>query len=244
MRAVLLAAGFGTRLRPVTDRVPKALVPVDGRPLLEYWLHSLFHSRFEEVLINTHYLPDQVNELVANSLYRDRITVVHEETLQGTAGTIRQNAAFCADAPCLVAHADNLCICDFNAFQAAHRARPAAAAMTMMTFEAPDPTQCGIVKCDGNGLVQEFHEKVANPPGTRASAAVHLMEPEVLHFIERMESDTPDLSLDVVPTFLGRIFAWHNDRYHMDIGTLQTYGMAQIDIRAQRAFMEAQGWFS
>jgi len=244
MRAILLAAGFGTRLRPVTDHVPKALVPVDGRPLLDYWLHSLFSSGFEEILINTHYLPDQVTELVANSAFRDRVVVVHEETLLGTAGTLRQNAAFCSGAPCLVAHADNLCICDFNAFKAAHASRPADAAMTMMTFEAPDPTQCGIVKCDEHGLVQEFHEKVPNPPGTRASAAVYIMEPEIIRFIEEMEDATPDLSVDVVPHFLGRIYAWHNDRYHMDIGTLQTFGMAQLDVREHRAFMQSQGWFS
>lgn len=244
MRAILLAAGFGTRLRPVTDHVPKALVPIDGRPLLDYWLHSLFNSGFDEVLINTHYLADQVNDLVASSPFRDRIEVVHEETLLGTAGTIRKNAAFCSDAPCFVAHADNLCICDFNAFKAAHQHRPTAAQMTMMTFEAPDPTQCGIVKCDAAGLVQEFHEKVPNPPGTRASAAVYIMEPEVIRFIAQMDQPTPDLSVDVVPHFLGRILAWHNDRYHMDIGTLQTYGMAQIDIRAHHGFMQDQGWFS
>lgn len=244
MRAILLAAGFGTRLRPVTDHVPKALVPIDGWPLLEYWLYSLFNSGFDEILINTHYLADQVNELVAGSPFRDRISVVHEETLLGTAGTIRQNADFCAKAPCFVAHADNLCICDFNAFRSTHESRPAAAAMTMMTFEAPDPTQCGIVLTDDAGLVQEFHEKVANPPGTRASAAVYVMEPEVIRFIEQLDGETPDVSLDVVPHFLGRIQAWHNDRYHMDIGTLQTYGMAQLDIRAHHAFMKAQGWFS
>ncbi|POF34347.1 nucleotidyltransferase family protein [Roseibium marinum] len=244
MRAILLAAGFGTRLQPVTDHVPKALVPIDGRPLLEYWLHSLFNSGIEEILINTHYLADQVNELVARSSFRDRIVVVHEKTLLGTAGTIRQNADFCIDGPCIVAHADNLCICDFNAFKAGHENRPASAAMTMMTFEAPDPTQCGIVICDEDGLVREFHEKVPNPPGTRASAAVYIMEPEVVRFIDQMDLESPDLSIDVIPKFLGRIFAWHNDRYHMDIGTLQTYGLAQLDIREQRTFMKAQNWFS
>lgn len=244
MRAILLAAGFGTRLRPITDHVPKALVPVDGRPLLEYWLHSLFNSGFERILVNTHYKAEQVNDLIAHSRYSDRIDVVHEDTLLGTAGTLRKNAEFCEEGPCFVAHADNLCICDFNAFQQAHKTRSPDCLMTMMTFDAPDPTQCGIVVTDECGVVQEFHEKVHNPPGTKASAAVYIMERNVIDFIRGLTGECPDLSNDVVPHFIGRIQTWHNDRYHIDVGTLTSFGMAQIDIKGHREFIANSGWFS
>ena len=243
MRAILLAAGFGTRLRPVTDHTPKTLVPIDGRPLLDYWLHGLFANGIERVLINTHYLQDQVQNFVANSPFLDRIDLVHEETLLGTAGTIRSNKCFVANGPVLVAHADNLCICKFGDFIGAHKNRPSAARMTMMTFDAPDPTQCGVVKCDEAGLVQEFHEKVQNPPGRRSSAAVYIMEPDVVDFIAASDLPAPDLSNDIVPDYMGRIFAWQNAGYHMDIGTLETFGLAQIEIKQYQQIMSDEGWF-
>ena len=244
MRAILLAAGFGTRLRPVTDHVPKALVPVDGRPLLEYWLEALFRSGCDRVLINTHYLADQVHATIAQSRFADRIDTVREEQLLGTAGTIRANAAFCQDEPCLIAHADNLCICDFEAFRNAHDNRPAGSVLTMMTFDAPDPSQCGIVELDDTGLLTAFHEKVPDPPGGRANAAVYIAEPKVIDAIAILQTRKPDISRDVIPRFLGQISTWHNDRYHMDIGTLQTYGLAQLDVRRHRGFMAEKGWFS
>lgn len=240
---MLLAAGFGTRLRPVTDHVPKALVPVDGRPLLDYWLHALFAADIERVLVNTHYLADQVSEFVEGSRFSDRVDLIYEETLLGTAGTVRQNADFARGEPCLVAHADNLCICDFHAFLDFHNTRPSQVAMTLMSFDAPDPTQCGIIEQDNQHIVRNFYEKVENPPSNRANAAVYVMEPEVIDFIRNIEQATPDISIDIIPNFMGHIQAWHNSRYHVDVGTLATYGMAQIAIREQLTFMRDMNWF-
>src|SRR6185436_15356190 len=108
MRALLLAAGLGTRLRPLTDSVPKCLVPVQGRPLLDYWLELLAPGGIERMLINTHYLPQQVRDFVARSRWREGITLVHEEKLLGTGGTVLANRAFFGAAAFMVAHADNL----------------------------------------------------------------------------------------------------------------------------------------
>src|SRR5688572_30374554 len=106
MRALLLAGGLGTRLRPLTDRIPKCLVPIHGKPLLEYWLDLLFQGGVETALVNTHYLPEPVRAFVEASHWRDRITLVHEDVLLGTGGTVLRNREFFGGEAFIVAHAD------------------------------------------------------------------------------------------------------------------------------------------
>src|SRR5260221_14266717 len=99
MKALLLAAGFGTRLRPITDQVPKCLVPVQQKPLLAYWLDLLFPKHVLKMLINTHYLPEQVRQFINTSSWSDRVTLVHEEELLGTGGTALKNRDFLQGGP-------------------------------------------------------------------------------------------------------------------------------------------------
>ena len=229
MRALLLAAGLGTRLRPLTDRVPKCLVPVRGRPLLDYWLELLLGKGIERVIVNTHHLPDAVRAFVAESPWRDRIDLVHEDVLLGTGGTVLRNRARLGDRAFLVAHADNLTRFDVKAFLRRHDDRPAGAAITMMTFDTDAPQTCGIVEADASGLVRAFHEKVPNPPGTRANAAVYIFEPEIVDFLERTGKQVIDLSTEVIPHFLGRICTFHNTGYHRDIGTPESLRKAEAE---------------
>ena len=94
MRALLLAAGLGTRLRPLTDVTPKCLAPIRGRPLLDIWLERLSAAGIGPYLINTHYLASQVVEYVESSKYKSLVTIVHEPVLAGTAGTLIGNLGF------------------------------------------------------------------------------------------------------------------------------------------------------
>lgn len=233
MRALILAAGLGTRLRPLTERVPKCLVPINGRPLLDYWLELLLAGgACERVLVNTSWLAEQVRAYVAASPWRARIDLAHEESLLGTGGTVLANRAWFGPGPFLVAHGDNLTDFDVHAFIARHAARPAGAVITMMTFETDSPRSCGIVETDGQDLVIAFHEKVADPPGTRANGAVYIFEPEVADFIAALDSPVVDLSTQVLPAFLGRIFTFHNAGYHRDIGTPESLARAEQDFAA------------
>ncbi len=229
MRALLLAAGFGTRLRPITDHVPKCLVTIHGKPLLSYWLDTLFLNGFQKVLLNTHYLPQQVDEFVSNSVWFDLIQIVFEPQLLGTAGTILKNRSFACENSLLVAHADNLTRFNVSDFIAAHINRSKDSVMTMMTFDTDVPKSCGIVKLDERGVVQEFHEKVANPPGTRANAAVYIIEPVVIDFIASLKKEICDFSTEVLPNFLGKIQTFHNTDYHRDIGNLESLALAEIE---------------
>ncbi len=229
MKALLLAAGLGTRLRPITDSVPKCLVPINGVPLLDFWLELLLDGGIERVLVNTHYLADRVARHVENSRWRRHVDLVHETELLGTGGTALENRDYFDGRAFLVAHGDNLTAFDAAAFRARHRDRPHGAEITMMTFMTDRPETCGIVEEDQHGLVRAFHEKVENPPGDRANGAVYIFEPSVLDYMQSLGKPVVDLSTEVLPNFIGRIATFHNDVYLRDIGSPESLARAQRD---------------
>lgn len=183
----------------------------------------------EEVLINTHYMAPMVQEFLQHSSWRDRTKVVHEEYLYGTGGTMLKNREFFSEETFLVAHADNLTIFDFEDFARCHADRPAGTDMTMMVFGTSDPQSCGIVQLDGRGVVQAFYEKVKNPPGNLANAAVYMLEPPVLDMTASLGKEQIDFSTEVIPHFLGRMFTYRNTTYHRDIGNLGSWLTANKD---------------
>ncbi len=227
MKALLLAAGLGSRLKPITDNIPKCLVLINGRPLLGYWLDMLSHAGVEHFYINLHYHADAVRKFIASTSYGERVTFIEEAELLGTGGTLKKNADLFLDKSFFLAHADNLCLTDFKGFIMAHKNRPAEAAMTMMTFDPVDARQCGVVELNEKNLVTGFFEKVQNPPTTLANGAVFVMEPEVAQYAKNIDKSHFEISLDVIPAFVGRCLAWHNGDYHLDIGTPETYKKAQ-----------------
>jgi mannose-1-phosphate guanylyltransferase len=233
VRALLLAAGLGTRLRPVTDQIPKCLVPICGKPLLGYWLDLLMPNGIGRVLINTHYLPGAIRSYVAASPWRGSIDLVHEDELLGTGGTILRNRDFFGTEPFMVAHADNLTRFDTRGFIKAHACRPSGVEITMMTFDTDIPKTCGIVEQNERGIVTAFHEKSATPPGNRANAAVYIFEPSVIDFLASTGREVIDLSLEVLPHFvdLGHVQTFHNVDYHRDIGSLESMTCAEREFK-------------
>jgi mannose-1-phosphate guanylyltransferase len=226
MRALLLAAGLGTRLRPMTDTIPKCLVPIKGQPLLRIWLERLTKAGIGPFLINTHYLAGQVEDFIETSLYRDQVGLVNELELHGTAGTLIANLDFFQGEDGLLIHADNYCLADFTAFQQAHRNRPPECIMTMMTFRTNTPSSCGIVELDERGVVIGFHEKAAKPPGNLANGAVYILSSE---FLKRLGTDlcnVKDLSTEVLNRFVGHIYSYETSEVFLDVGTPETYEQA------------------
>ena len=229
MRAILLAAGLGTRLRPIPDSIPKCLVPINGKPLIDFWLEQLTKAGIEKFLINTHYLHEQVEEYLEQSKFSDVVNLVYEKELLLTGGTVIANKDFIGDGPFMLVHADNLSICDYKEFINAHKTRPANTEITMMTFTTDEPESCGVIKVDKFGIIQEFHEKVSNPPSTIANGAVYIVEASVIKYMERLKKVKVDFSVDVLPYYMGRIFTYHNGLYHRDIGNIRSYELAQIE---------------
>lgn len=226
---MLLAAGFGTRLRPLTNNWPKCLMPIKGRPLLEYWLSNLKKQNIDKVLINRHHHSEKVKEFINQPQFVGWVKSVYEEELMGTAGTLRKNAKFFRDNSALIAHADNWCCCDFKDFISYHKhKRPSGTLITMMTFDCETPRSCGIVELDNQGIVIDFFEKVENPPSSLANAAIYIIEPEVIKWIEK-NTNVVDFSTEVLPYFYGKIATWKNNHVHKDIGTIEMLKNAQLD---------------
>lgn len=226
MRAILLAAGIGSRLRPITDTIPKCLVPINGHPLLDIWFENLSRAGVGPFLVNTHYLAEQVKAHVASGPYRDQVTLVHEPELLGTAGTLIANLDFFQGEDGMLIHADNYCLCDFQAFIRAHQCRPPECVMTMMTFRTDDPSSCGIVELDERGVVVGFHEKVQNPTGNLANGAVYVLSADLLKVLKSSKEPTQDFSTQVIPEHIGSISTFQTHGVFLDIGTPEAYRLA------------------
>jgi mannose-1-phosphate guanylyltransferase len=227
MKAVLLAAGIGSRLRPLTDTIPKCLVPIHGKPLLDYWLEMTLGSQcISDIYINLHYLKHKVENHIAEHWQHEKRIGLHiEEQLKGTAGTLNTLKKELAGSCLLVVHADNLSRFNLNDFIHAHQSKPDNCLMTMMLFKTDSPSTCGIVERDDMGRVIAMHEKVPNPPGNLANGAVYIFEPDILNYIAT--HNLTDISEQVIPAFLGKINSWTNTHYHRDIGNPQSYALAQ-----------------
>ena len=240
MRALLLAAGTGSRLGPVTATTPKCLLKINGRPLLDYWLELLFGAGIERVLINTHWLAEQVDAHVKASRWASRIDLVHEPALLGTGGTVLANRSWFQDQPFLLAHADNLTDFHVAGLIRAHRMRAPGHLMTMLGFRTDDPRSCGILELDDRGTVLAFHEKVESPPGNLANGAVYIFEPEIIDMIAGLGNPVVDLSTEIIPQLVGRIRCVETSGYHRDIGTPDSLRRACSDF-GQRADVDLPG---
>ncbi|MBR9791087.1 MAG: nucleotidyltransferase family protein [Gammaproteobacteria bacterium] len=230
MKAVLLAAGFGTRLKPLTDKVPKCLVPINGQPLLGIWLQMLSSSpQITEIFINTHYLHEQVDDYLSQHWsHLSNLTCWYEPELLGTAGTLINHSAALEDDDVLVIHADNLSFFDLDAFINSFTRRPSHCDMSMMLFATDTPSSCGIVELNGETVIA-MHEKVAHPPGNLANGAVYILSAGTLKWLA--DTRFTDISTEVIPHLLGKISAWTNTTYHRDIGNPQSYAAAQTESR-------------
>ena len=235
MKAVLLAAGLGTRLMPLTAELPKCLVPINGRPLMSYWIDSLKKCGVDEVLVNMHSHADQVQEFINRYDLSGFVHTTYEGVLLGTGGTLLKNHSFFGDEAFLVIHADNLCFADLSKFMKAHNTRPARTMITMLTFVTNFPKDAGIVEIDDDRIVRCLYEKTPNAPGRIANGAVYIFEHEVLMECIRRKYPMPvDISTQVLPSFLGRIFSWPTDSVHIDIGTPQRLNEAQLLVESLR----------
>lgn len=227
MRAFLLAAGRGTRLRPLTDGMPKCLVPIAGRPLLGWWLDLLARHHVHRVLINTHHLPNQVERFVEGYPSVVDVTLRHEPELLGSAGTIRANWDFIeTDEPFLVLYADNLTDAHLGELAASHRSSHGLA--TIAVFRTDRPQDCGIVSVAGDGIVVDFVEKPSRPQSRLAFAGMMAASPEL---VDEIPEGPCDLAGDVLPRLVGRMSAWEVTTYLRDVGSPAAYELAQVEAR-------------
>jgi mannose-1-phosphate guanylyltransferase len=233
VKAVLLAAGLGTRLRPLTDVTPKCLLRVGDRTLLDIWLDELARVGVDEVLLNTHHLADQVRAHVAARRSGPTVRLSHEPELLGSAGTLLANRDFVDGEDMFLAiNADNLTDFDLGLLVDEHRAHDAVATLTL--FHTPNPSACGIVEVSPDGRMTGFVEKPADPPGDLANAGVYAFSPAVADLID--EPLPRDIGYDLLPRLVGHARAVDlAGAYFIDIGTPAALARARDEWRDRAA---------
>lgn len=224
-KAVLLAAGLGTRLRPLTDNIPKCLVPIRGTPLLGIWLELLERFGVAEVLINSHAHSEKLSRFLHERSGNLKFTIAEEVELLGSAGTLAANRQWIGDAGCFwILYADVLTNANLGSILRFHQQHPSAA--TLGVCRVKNPSECGIVVLDPASRIEKFVEKPAHPPDNLAFSGILLGTSELLDVIP---SKRPaDIGFDVLPRLAGRMFAFEMDDYLLDIGTLENYERAQF----------------
>jgi NDP-sugar pyrophosphorylase family protein len=234
---MVLAAGLGTRLRPLTETLPKPLLPVAGRPLLEWNLLLLKRHGITEVIINLHHLGEQIVRTLGDGARLGlRLAYSHEPTLQGTGGGIKQAAPFMKDGPFLVLNGDTLSECDLTTLIAAHRASGALA--TLAVRDDPEATTWGPVTLNAHGRILQINGK---PPLAEPRAALPACMFAGIHVVEQAVLDAipagPGSIIDVYCRLLRQRRPLHGYRmsgYWSDIGDPERYAQAQQDVAEGR----------
>lgn len=224
MKAFLLAAGQGTRLRPITDKIPKCLVPVCGVPMLKIWMDICHRAGIDEVLVNLHTHGSSVRDWLSRNTNGVRVRLAEETRLLGSAGTLLANRDWVSTENCFwIFYADVLTNVNLHRMLEFHLERQPAA--TLGLYEVPDPSRCGVVCFDQQMVVREFAEKPAKPKSHWAFSGIMIGTPELLDQIPNR--DLVDLGFDVLPRLVGRMLAFPISDYLLDIGTLENYQKAQ-----------------
>ena len=221
IKVMLLAAGYGKRLGKLTKKNPKCLMPIGGVPLLGIWIKKLEALGCSEIIINTHYLADQVSNYINKFKSKIKIKVIYENKLLGTAGTLLENAKFFKEGDCLMIHADNYTNLDFNQFFKAHNNKKEGCLLSMVTFDSDNPYSCGIVDVDKNGIMIGFEEKPTSPKSNIANGAIYMFDNSLFDYLKknRFKTSFNDFSKDVIPLLKNKVNTWHTNDYIIDIGT-------------------------
>lgn len=234
MKALVLAAGLGTRLRDIAPDTPKPLMEIDGVPLLKITVEKLFKLGVSDIIINTHYLHEQIEDFISQQRFRDKIELVFEPTLLGTAGTLKKNLSKLADNDFFILHGDNYFSDDLRNLLSLHRASGDDVLMSMGTFMVDDPKDFGTLCVDGNSIVTEYFEKNPKSAYKTANSAIYIMKPTLTRFVEDMAGTENDLSRDLIPKLLNKILTVPLDGFFLDIGTPENYKLA-VNLKSKQS---------
>lgn len=233
MKAMVLAAGLGTRLRPITNNIPKPLIPVAGRPLIHYTLNLLKRHNIKEVIINLHYLADMIKKEVGDgSRFGIKVNYSYEPEILGTGGGIKKVEDFFSDGTFLVINADILVGLDLSDVVRFHKEKGAIA--TMVLRHDKDVDSYGAIEIDKDGRIRQFLGKIdykGAPLRKLMFTGIHVLEPEVLSYIPSNISCC--INRTAYPEMIStgeRVYGYVMDGYWSDLGTPERYSQAEEDM--------------
>ena len=236
MKALILAAGLGTRLQPYTDHTPKPLFPVLGTPLLDIMITKLIDAGCQAIIINTHHLHDQIESFIAQQSYSIPIQTRYEPSILGTGGAIRNVEDFWNDYPFMVINADIVTTINLKSVYEFHcrHSHPA-------TLVLADDADFNSVGCDSKGFVTEFAQpsNIKNRPSMTVLTftGIQVLDPEIINYIPAGE---PSSSIDAYTRIIDegkKIKAFFSSNAHWkDIGTAERYKSAVFEATAPEVF--------
>lgn len=237
-KGMVLAAGLGTRLRPLTETQPKALIEVGGRPMIEYALRMLAAAGVEEVVVNLHHLADRIRTALDDgSRYGLRVRYSLEDRLLDTGGALSRARPLLGDEPFVLANCDALLDPDLAAAWASHHARRALA--TVLVRADPEAERYGPLDLDARGRVRRFLGRPASASSERLErrmfCGVHLISPEI--FARMPASGAFSITRDVYVPLVESgeaLFGWDYGGYWRDVGTFEGLAAARADVDRRR----------
>jgi mannose-1-phosphate guanylyltransferase/mannose-1-phosphate guanylyltransferase/phosphomannomutase len=240
---MLLGAGLGTRLRPITYELPKPVVPVVGEPVMGHILRLLERHGFEQVVANLHYFPDLIRDRFGDgSDYGVELSYSFEQELLGTAGGVRNVRDFFGEETFLIISGDALTDIDLGALWARHRETGGIGTLALKRVE--DPSQLGVVIVGEDGRIQGFQEKPdpAEALSDLGNCGIYVFEPEIFdHFPEKA---FVDWAQDVFPVLLDQDVPFHGhetEQYWNDIGSLHEFRQGNFDALTGAVKIELSG---
>jgi NDP-sugar pyrophosphorylase family protein len=223
MKAVILAAGKGTRLKPLTDSMPKVMVPVGGKPVLEYHIENLVHAGITKIFVNLHYLPNVIKKHFGDgSRWGAHIDYSYEPDILGTAGSIRELKSHLSADPFLVVYGDNFLEIDLSGFIRAAEAN--AGVGTVAVFEKSDVSGSGILELSRDNQVLRFKEKPTPEEvfSHWVNAGLYYFRSDIFDFIPTGFSD---FGVDVIPALIRKKMRLHAYRLAGRVWALDDLGL-------------------
>jgi len=228
MKAVIMAGGFGRRLKPFTDNLPKAMLPVGGRPLMERTVEQLREAGIHQIVVTTHYLPDKIMEHFGDGRKFDvALNYVHEDRPLGTGGGLALIPI--PNEPVLVINGDILTQVDFRSMLVYHQENQADMTVAVRLYGIEVPY--GVMECEGS-LVKGLSEKPRL--SFFVNAGIYLLEPGVFRYVD---SDRPFNMTDLIQWLIDagkKVVSFPITEYWLDIGQPEDYQKAQIDTKGPR----------
>jgi NDP-sugar pyrophosphorylase family protein len=229
---MVLAAGLGTRLRPLTDLISKPMAPIVNRPVMEHIIRLLAKHNFTDIVCNLHWYPDEIrNYFIDGSRWGVNIVYSYEKKLLGTAGGVKNVEDFFGDNTFLVISGDALTDIDLTAAAEFHKSKGGVA--TLILTEVDDTSQYGVVLVDKNNKIKGFQEKPLSgeAKSNLANSGIYFFEPEIFDYMPP-RGNFSDFGKNIFPDLLNKnivYYGYRHDQYWNDVGSLDEYQQGNFD---------------
>jgi len=227
MKALLLAAGFGSRLGDISKITPKALVEINNVPIIEICINKLIEVGVKEIIVNSHHKANMIQDFFESRNFKAKITLTYENVLLGTAGTLKKQFESLADDDFFVMHSDNYFSENLVKMLESHKQRKNGKFGSMATFTTDSPQNCGVLTLDSSQRITGFYEKVENPPSDLANAAIYIFTNQIQENLFSIHEPFPDISKNLLPKIFPELNPYYIEGPFVDIGTPEGLALAR-----------------